>query len=301
MAPGTGDLKQTLRKLRGWGRWSHVVADYYPVHPKPRWGHGRPAHPGIEAALERWRPNYEQALSDVARYRDLYHSVPYAQPEGRPQDPYWDNYWFTGLDACALMGLLRHRAPARYLEIGSGHSTMFARYAIDSGGLKTTITSVDPRPRKEIDVLCDQVVRQPLEDCDLEVFDQLEAGDMLFYDGSHRVFTNSDVTVFFLEVLPRLKPGVLVHVHDIFLPDDYPTGWNDRLYSEQYLLAAMLICTAPPFQVVLPNYFVATDPVLGPRVNEIARADPPGRDIPLRYNNGADTLGGSFWVEMTAP
>ena len=98
---------------------------------------------------------------------------------------------------------------------------MFARHAIRTGNLKTTIMSIDPKPRAEIDSLCDRVMRLPLELCDLNLFRELEPGDILFFDGSHRIFANSDVTVFFIEVLPRLKPGVLVHVHDIFLPADY--------------------------------------------------------------------------------
>jgi hypothetical protein len=95
---------------------------------------------------------------------------------------------------------------------------MFARYAIRSGNLKTTISSIDPNPRADINKLCDHVFRANMEQFDPKLFQELEAGDILFFDGSHRIFSNTDVTVFFLEVLPRLKPGVLVHIHDIFLP-----------------------------------------------------------------------------------
>lgn len=292
-------MKQTLRKLRGWGRWSHSVADYYPVQPRPRWGYDRPSHPGLVKALDRWRLDYEQALTRFAAHKPLFHGIGYDAPPAGALTPFWDNFWFTGLDACSLMGFLLERQPTRYLEIGSGHSTLFARHAIKQAGLATTITSIDPRPRLEINQLCDRVVRKPLEDCELEVFDQLQSGDILFYDGSHRVFTNSDVTVLFLEVLPRLAPGVLVHIHDIFLPDDYPAGWNDRLYSEQYMLAAMLLCPKQDFRVVLPNYYAAIDPQLRPLVSELLRAPGSGRDIPERYNNSGETLGGSFWIETT--
>src|SRR5262245_52540208 len=111
---------------------------------------------------------------------------------------------------------------AAALSIGSGHSTKFARRAVVDYGLPTQITSIDPHPRAEIDALCHRTIRKPLEETDLNVFDELEPGDVVFFDGSHQYFMNSDVTVFFLDVPPRLKPGTLVQVHDNTLPYDYP-------------------------------------------------------------------------------
>jgi hypothetical protein len=101
--------------------------------------------------------------------------------------------------------------------------------------------------------------------------DKIRSGDILFFDGSHRTFTNSDVTVFFLETLPRLPPGVIVHIHDIFLPADYPPEWNKRMFSEQYILAAMLLGKAPAFRTLLPDYFACTDPELVPHVAALVR------------------------------
>ena len=80
--------------------------------------------------------------------------------------------------------------------------------------LQSRITSIDPAPRAESDRLCDSVIRQPLEELDLSVFDDLEPGDFLFIDSSHRTFSNSDVTVVFMDVLPRLRTGVIVHFHE---------------------------------------------------------------------------------------
>jgi len=129
------------------------------------------------------------------------------------------------------------------------------------------------------------------------VFDELAAGDILFLDSSHRVFMNSDVTVFFLEILPRLKPGILVHVHDIFLPADYPPDWNQSLFAEQYLLAAMLLCGSPPFRVVFPSHFVAIDRELGARARAILGSHGTSQPIPFNYPNAAKTLPSSFWIE----
>jgi hypothetical protein len=96
------------------------------------------------------------------------------------------------------------------------------------------------------------VIRRPLEAAELGLFEDLDSGDILFIDNSHRVFQNSDVTVFFLDVLPRLKSGVVVHIHDIFWPFDYPTAWRDRYYSEQYLLGVMLTAGAASVDVMFP-------------------------------------------------
>jgi len=273
-----------------------TFADGYSSDIRSRWGHFAPVHPELNAALEQGRPLYEQSLDEIARFRAFYHDVEH-EADPNTTEPCWDNIWFTALDAAALVGFLLSRKPKRYLEIGSGYCTMFARYAIRSGNLKTTISSIDPNPRADINKLCDHVFRANMEQFDPKLFQELEAGDILFFDGSHRIFSNTDVTVFFLEVLPRLKPGVLVHIHDIFLPADYPPTWDGRLYSEQYLLAAMLLCGSPPFRVVLPNYFVSIDAALGTRVRELFKGTDGRRDIPYYYANDPLAPGASFWLE----
>src|SRR5262249_24729176 len=137
--------------------------------------------------------------------------------------------FFPGLDVVALYYFLSAFEPTTFLEVGSGNSTMVARRAIRDQRLATTITSIDPMPRANIDGICDVVLREPLENLsDLSIFEQLRAGDILFLDSSHRVFMNSDVSVFFIDILPVLNPGVLVHIHDVFLPDDYPPEWIER-------------------------------------------------------------------------
>jgi hypothetical protein len=204
-----------------------------------------------------------------------------------PREPHWNNGFFTGIDAIALHGLLAYARPARYFEIGSGNSTKFARNAIQTHGLSTRVISIDREPRAEIDSLCDLAIREGLETADLAVFDELESGDILFIDGSHQCFMNSDVTVAFLDVLPRLKPGVWVHFHDIFLPWDYPVQWAGRYYSEQYLLACWLLADSPRFQVELPNCFISRHPAL------LAELDPIYSRLPEVQNHG-----GSFWIRM---
>lgn len=264
-------------------RWSYNVETYYPVDPVPRWGYGKPLHPQITEKFEQQRAEFAELLSRFSEFSEILVSVPL---EGDPQSttPYWKNTFFGHLDGAALIAMLICNAPVRYMEIGSGNSTKFARHAIKNARLSTEIISLDPEPRAQIDALCDTSIRRRLEDCDLSLFNQLEAGDILFFDGSHRVFTNSDVAVFFLELMPRLKPGVIVHIHDIFLPWDYPPKWQKRMYSEQYMLAAMLLCPKPLFKVLLPNCFVCGDAELSSKVQSFL--------VPSGWQ------GGSFWIEM---
>ncbi|MGW5774891.1 class I SAM-dependent methyltransferase [Streptomyces sp. NPDC003863] len=226
------------------------------VTPEPRAELG-----AVRRLLERNREAYEERLTGFLDHADLLARIPLTGLENGTT-PYWGNTWLPPLDALSLYGMLAAHAPARYLEVGSGNSTKFARRAVSDLGLDTRIISIDPQPRAPVDHLCDEVVRVPLQEADPAVFAELEAGDILFLDGSHRLHMGSDVTVFFLELLPSLKPGVLVQVHDIMLPADYPASWRWRLYSEQYLLAAMLTAAPDRFDVRLPNAFVHADPAL---------------------------------------
>ncbi|MCX4395495.1 class I SAM-dependent methyltransferase [Streptomyces sp. NBC_00053] len=213
------------------------------------------------ALLEKSRERYAEQLTGFLEYADQLAGIPLNGVE-KAATAYWGNTWLPPLDALSLYGFLASERPARYLEVGSGNSTKFARRAIQDLGLSTRITSIDPEPRAHIDHLCDEVVRLPLQEADLGVFAELEPGDILFIDGSHRLQMGSDVMVFFFELLPRLKPGVLIQVHDIMLPADYPESWRWRLYSEQYLLAALLTAAPERFDVRLPNAFIHADPEL---------------------------------------
>ena len=191
-------------------------------------------------------------------------------------------------DGASLYAIIRSRRPARYLEIGSGTSTRFAARAKRDGRLTTHIGSIDPHPRAEIDSLCDEIVREPLETAGLPRFAALRAGDVVFLDSSHRAFMNSDVTVFFLDVLPELVAGVIVGIHDILLPWDYPPEWGRRFYSEQYLLAVALLARDPRVQPLLPCHYVGAAPTLADVLV------PLWNDLP-----GVDPHGFAFWFEVS--
>ena len=271
------------------------ATDDYVTRYEPRWGYDKPPHEAIRQRLAVNTADYAATLRAFLAYRDIFHGLTREGDPANPSRPYWRNSYFSVLDAVSLMGFLLHGKPRLYLEIGCGHSTRFARHAISAGRLDTKIVSVDPEPRVDVDTLCDRVIRSRLEDCDVTLFDDLRSGDVLFFDGTHRILQNSDVTVFFLEILPRLKPGVLVHVHDIFWPEDYPQRWVERFYSEQYVLGTMLLSNAPMFRVVLPNRFVYQDPALFKLVHDLFRGVNGHEGIPFEYPSGLPAA--SFWLE----
>ncbi|MBM3673543.1 MAG: class I SAM-dependent methyltransferase [Actinobacteria bacterium] len=259
----------------------------YPFTPQVRWGGDRPSHPQLHAILDRRRAAYREVIAAVVEQHERFRAIPVEETSA--DEPCWVNGWLPGLDSAVLYTMLATTDPATYLEVGSGNSTSFARRAIRDHDLRTRIVSIDPEPRAAIDALCDEVVRERAETVDLEVYDQLAAGDILFIDNSHRCLQNSDATVMFLDVLPRLASGVLVEIHDITLPDDYPEEWLDRAYSEQYLLAAYLLAEGSRFDVVLPNHFVSHDAELQAPLD--AMWDDP-------HFAGVERHGGSFWLRI---
>jgi hypothetical protein len=259
-----------LRFLRGLGRHvalvnagRHAIYLDYPVDPVPRYGWGRPRHGDLDTLLARGRASYREILNRLESAGGKLAEIPRLATS--PLEPSWDNAYMTGLDAATLYCFPKLFGSRRYLEVGSGNSTKFVRRAVGDFALEMTITSIDPSPRAEVDEICDEVIRTGLERAPLQIFDALERNDILMLDGSHRCFQNSDVTVAFLDILPRLAAGVLIFIHDIFLPDDYPDIWRSRYYSEQYMLAVLLAADAGRrYEIVFPGHFCETDPELGP-------------------------------------
>jgi hypothetical protein len=267
----------------------------YPLSPNPRYEFIKNPHPELLLLLAGQREYYRATLSSFSELSSQLARIPLLPPSARlPDDdlnmipvqyekafngdreaiawflpivsevakslsPCWLNGFIPSLDAIALYSFIVLNKPGRYVEVGSGNSTKFARQAISDHDLKTKIISVDPAPRANIDAICDEIIRMSLEDCNLTVLEKLRAGDILFMDGSHRCLMNSDATVFFLEVLPRLPKGVLVGIHDIFLPFDYPKPWVNRAYSEQYLLACYLLANSTRFKIEFPGFYIGTD------------------------------------------
>lgn len=287
-------LAQPLRAgkamLKMLGGGSVVLIDD-PPKAEPRYGYGKPPHALLLDKIQRRRELYRQWLTRFLDFCDDYRRIPAARnaAEAGAAVPCWLNSYVPGLDAVALYGLVASTRPSRYVEIGSGFSTMFARRAARDHGIDCRITSIDPQPRADVAPLCDDVHRCPVETMDPDVFRTLSSGDILFVDGTHRLLMNSDVSVLFLDVLPRLAPGVLVQFHDIWLPYDYPARWAQRYYSEQYMLAVLLL-HSDDYEIVLPNRYITDDPelsgVLAPLWSRPELAAVPRH-------------GGSFWLRRT--
>jgi predicted O-methyltransferase YrrM len=157
-----------------------------------------------------------------------------------PPEPRWLQDWFPRLDAAAAYAMIRSRRPARIVEVGSGHSTRFMARAMRDGGLATNLLAIDPAPRASLAGLPIEWLSIPVPDIGIAPFQSLATGDLLFIDSSHVMKPASDVEFLFCEVVPRLPNGALLHIHDVFLPDDYPAQWDWRGYNEQASVAALL-------------------------------------------------------------
>lgn len=263
----------------------------YKVDFKPRFGHGVGGpHPLLNTIIDGHREGYKKVLSSIMTYKQNLWGIEVFNGNVDPINPQWNNDFLPGLDIMALYTVIADTKPNLYIEIGSGNSTKVVSLAKREQNLDTTIVSIDPMPRAEIDQLADEVHRVPAETItDFSLFDRLEKGDVLFIDNSHRCLPNSDVTVFFLEILPRLKPGVIVHVHDIYMPYDYPQFMCDRAYSEQYMLAMATIANPHKYIPYFPNYFVSEDKELSGMLKDFWENDKL-KDV--------ERHGGSYWFTV---
>lgn len=208
-------------------------------------------YPALEPLFEAAEPRLRALVDAVARFApDLARIAAEGGPARFAQD------WFPRLDAAAAYAIVRTRRPARIVEIGSGHSTRFLAQAVRDGELATEIVCIDPAPRADLAGLGVAHMPRLLRDADPAPLAALAAGDVLFVDSSHLAMPGTDVDRLFLDILPRLPAGVLVHVHDVFLPDPYPSEWAWRGYNEQLLVGALL--QGGGYDIVFASRYVAT-------------------------------------------
>lgn len=279
-------IKQIYRFLNP--RFQNLFLEYK-VDFKPRYGHGKPAHQDLFKIIDANRDEYMSLINRALAYKDRIWTIKNSRHETDATKPTWNNGFLPGLDIVGIYTLLAEFKPAKYIEIGSGNSTKVAYKAKMEQNLGTEIVSIDPMPRAEIDHLATKVIRQPFENIDFNILSELDENDVLFVDNSHRILPNSDSMVFFMEILPRLKKGVIVHVHDIYLPYDYPQFMCDRFYSEQYGLAMYLLANPEKFKTILPNYFIFEDKELSASIAPIWQHE---------NLNGVERHGGSFWIKI---
>ena len=155
-----------------------------------------------------------------------------------------------------LYANMHQRIPKNIIEVGSGHSTRFMARTASDGLLDTKLVAIDPAPRASLDGLNIMIENKTVQEMDVRYFDLLEPGDILFIDSSHILMPATDVDFLFNRVLPRLQDGIIIHLHDIFLPDDYPKEWQWRGYHEQLIVVTLL--QAREFNIFFPSNYVAT-------------------------------------------
>lgn len=274
----------------------HVVrADYYsPIPdtdslPESLWSQPAPM-PGVDLRLE----------ASLAFLRDTLAPfiAEYAPPDGPPGTEhgyYRDNSMYGRVDGEVLYAMVRHVRPQRIIEIGAGWSTRVIRDAMlrnaQDGHPVSQHRIYDPHADEVTARSGDGVdlVALAAQDIPIEVFAELEAGDILFIDTTHTVKPGGDVLRLLLEVLPRLAPGVIVHVHDFFRPFEYPRFLMDDhgvFWQEQYLLQAFLAFN-DAFEVLIANH------ALGRLRREAMAAVVPG--LP------ATSPGSAIWLRAKAP
>jgi predicted O-methyltransferase YrrM len=231
----------------------------------------------------------ERSQLELARALSTYYPEMPFGPERRPGLRYaLDNPFFNHGDGVVLYAMLRHLRPARVVEVGSGHSSALVLDVNDRyfGG-SIDCTFIEPNTERLMSLLAEgdgsraRIVQKPLQDA-VDQLDRLEPGDFLFIDSSHVAKVGSDVNALFFEVLPKLVPGVVVHLHDIHHPFEYPKAWvtEGRAWNESYLLRAFLTMNTD-YEILLFNSYLGKV-----HRREVASL------MPLWDNNP----GGSIWL-----
>jgi hypothetical protein len=258
----------------------------YAYFPSPRAIEKAAGGIQIDAIFKKNEGRMRDTLKAIAQHVRTLKLIP--RTASAPLEPCWENPWFPPFDGAALYGLIAVNKPSHYIEVGSGISTRFARQAITDLGLSTKIISIDPHPHNPVDGLCDEIIVERAESMPAEFWNNLKANDIVFIDNSHRCFPGSDVTVFFTEVMPALPPGVIYGIHDIFLPFDYPSAWNERFYSEQYLLMTYLLGGFGSDEILLPVNWLTHQSQLHGILDELWNEK-------ILFD-GLMTHGGAFWA-----
>jgi predicted O-methyltransferase YrrM len=210
-----------------------VRSRVWPPEPHPT--------PGID-----WRDDFQRALCADVFAPQTAPEFPSSASAGR-HEYFFDNAMFAAMDASILQALLRHLKPAQMIEVGAGFSSLVsAQVNRDFLGGAMRLTCIDPNPRDFLLEGVDGISElrpDPVQQTPLELFGTLSRGDVLFIDTSHTVKTGGDVPWIYHQILPRLQEGVYVHIHDVFLPGDYPEEWVIEKgwgWNELYLVQSFL-------------------------------------------------------------
>ncbi len=207
-----------------------------------------PVYDAVERLFRRDDAAFEAFIDEMATHLDTFRTF-----DGTGSSPRWGGAMLPPLDGAAAYAMVRRAAPRRIVEIGSGDSTRFLVRAARDAGARCAIVCIDPQPRRAIEDLGVDFRRRMLGEEDVALCETLEPGDILFIDSSHIMMQGMDVDIEFNRIFPVLRPGVLVHVHDVFLPFGYPEHWSSRFFNEQNALIGWLI--SGYFRVVFPGHY----------------------------------------------
>jgi hypothetical protein len=269
-----------LLKLTGWyeGYWNYWRGEFFD-YSEQQGLHIIPVHyytpiPNVNNLKEKiWEPrktlsyininldkSFEFLEDLVSKYYSEYQIFPYEKESDR--EFFLGNPAYGGGDAEVLYSMIREFKPQKIIEIGAGYSTLLIAKAInknidENSDSRTEFISIEPYPPSYLQPPpneCSKFLSSELQEVALTEFESLGKNDILFIDSSHVVKIDSDVVYEYLEILPRLNSGVLIHIHDIFLPNEYPQDWIEEsrfFWNEQYLLHAFLLFNQE-FEIIVP-------------------------------------------------
>jgi hypothetical protein len=208
-----------------------------------------------EMAGIKMRDDEQLELLNILRskYKPEYDKFPLDKPiDNKSAEYFIRNGMYGAVDGEIYYSIIRHFKPRKIIEIGCGYSTRLAATAIhinqkENEKNNTEVIAIEPYPEEYLRngfSGLSKLIEKKVQDIPIEEFGKLGKDDILFIDSSHTLKIGSDVQYEYLEILPRLSEGVLVHIHDIFIPEEYPRKWildNHDFWNEQYLLQAFMI------------------------------------------------------------
>jgi len=237
--------------------------------------------------------NHEQQLALFQNFKELYREQPFDVHKKPGVRYFFENTSYGSHDAIVLYCFIRQTAPKRIIEIGSGYSScviLDVNELFFGNGISCTF--VDPNPDRLLSLITDRdkanvrIIQSDVQDVGLNPFLELDAGDILLIDSSHVAKINSDVNYLFFEVLPRIRSGVYVHIHDIGYPFEYWKEWiyAGRTWNEAYVLRAFLQYNNA-FKIQYFNSFIAQ-----------FHRDELAKEMPLCLRD----TGGSIWIKKVS-
>jgi len=236
---------------------------------------------GIDLNIE----EQKKLLNDFKKYYD---EMPFEAEKKEGLRYYFENSFYSYTDGLMLHCMMRHFKPKHIIEVGSGFSSAVMLDTRDYFKMDTKMSFIEPYPDRlyslmsEKDKADNEVLVKDIQEVPLSFFEKLSENDMLFIDSTHVSKTGSDVNYLFFEILPLLKKGVLVHIHDVFASFEYPKSWvyEGRSWNEDYLLRAFLMYN-DSFKIRLFSNYIHT------------HYKDYFTDLPLTYNN----TGGNIWIQ----